>query len=117
MSLVFSLDIGDHIPTFQLMWPGWDMALRGEGRGLHSEAPTEPSPVRWNWRAPCAPHSGLLCKQETLTSRKASLLIFGDVTVLGGGCPVDPPARGPTFHTQRSSQTPLRLPVSVLIFF
>ena len=33
MSLVFSLDIGDHIPTLQLMWPGWDMALWEEGRG------------------------------------------------------------------------------------
>lgn len=46
MSLVFSLDVGDHIPTFQLMWPGWDVALRGEGRGPPQTVRPPQSPLQ-----------------------------------------------------------------------
>lgn len=78
----FFLDVGDHIPTFQLMWPGWGVALRGRGSGAStdSEAPTEALSSSVELEGPCAPHCGLPREQETLTSRKACLLIFGDVT-------------------------------------
>lgn len=44
--MVFSLDVGDHIPTLQLMWPGWDMALREEGRGPPQTVKPPQSPLQ-----------------------------------------------------------------------
>lgn len=119
VSSVFSLDSGDHISAFLLLafhpvLPGWASALRGGAgplpglnRSKNREGkapPPKPSLAGWNWREPAGPGSPVPLTQASLAGRRHSdqkesalLLAFGDITVLGGGCPwttspPDPPS-------------------------
>ena len=62
---------------------------------------------------PCAPHCGLPCEQETLTSRKACLLIFGDVTA-GRWLPCGPTSS--RAHTPHPEELPKPLGASSFSF-
>ena len=108
MSLVFSLDVGDHIPTLQLMWPGWDTALREEDRGPPQTVKPHRALSSWmELEGPLCPSLWSSCEQETLTRRKVCLLIFGGVTVLGGG---------PRAHTPHPEALPNPLGASSFSF-